>query len=550
MALKWIDFNDWVPDSGHSLDTGVPAGIVGGDGVFSARNLTPGKYGYSGIGLYGKISNGPGGGLGGTADALTTIMWHPAHNLIYTGETNIRMIRSSTTAGVWTDRMAAPANGDYHLMPWGNDTLAVGGHSFRMRSATGSAGLFANITTNISPKYIARFQNRVFVANCAWSGITGVPWTSPDPDIVWASVTDNPLIFDTIQNRPADRTTFWALKDQYGPITGIAATESYVLVVKQAALIIGRPTSSYDMDWSYLAYYGGEQPRSIVVSGEDIYLWTLRGPVVIKNGDEAIQLGSDRIHWTMSNNLVFDNSQWLMLASNTIPARVYGVQDMGSGIVSWFYNHAEDTVTRLPLDRAIHYDPGSDKFSWSHHEYAYSQAGALNAFNIGCVGSLPYVLPEQTGYQRHTLSQMLMWVSDVGAGQVGSVWRFVDVSSATAWYRSAQPPRISTHWFASDDGGMASIKSVTLPFASMADLAATSVTLQVIQDRADGAITSYTYSGLDAGGRIDLSSSPSAQLFKLSVNLADDGSKLSNAYTIRNWKGMEIDLVSTYDAGV
>jgi hypothetical protein len=517
----------------------------------------PGPNGFSGIGVIEElISSFAVGSIVGTPVALAV---NPTNNDLYLATshgTNSRLYQTNLNAVVpWVDKsVLGIANADWHLLPWGPRLLMVGGTGVRMKSYTPPAATWVDITTNVSPKYIARLGNRVWIANAAWTGPTlGFP--SPDPTVVWGSATDDPNTFGTITGNPGLRTTAFFLKDEYGDITGLAATQAYLAIFKATALYITRERSSYDFENECISkQFGTVHPRSAIVDGEDIYLMSNDGPIKIVNGERVERLGSGRVTWTLNWRDSFDGAGEVLAIGTTAP-KVYGSQDGVSGVIKWSY--APDITaasggvpTTSPyIDKAVLYDPASAAFSWVDQETQRLTQAATSASTLSAECSLT----TRANFAAGSLNGLYGPISSIltvnAAGAVTFLRGTTDGTVQGLVYDAE--PQVVTHWFGASGGGMFRIRAVALPFLNFAQLGTITVKIDGIVDKSTGVVNSFTFTGVDAGGRIDTAMSPDFLVARVVVTIGDyDNSLLTGPNGIRNWTGIELLLDDTVSPGV
>jgi hypothetical protein len=505
----------------------------------------PGPNGFSGIGVIEElISSFAVGSIVGTPVALAV---NPTNNDLYLATshgTNSRLYQTNLNAVVpWVDKsVLGVANADWHLLPLGPSLLMVGGTGVRMKSYTPPAATWVDITTNVSPKYITRLGNRVWIANAAWSGPT-LAFPSPDPTVVWGSASDDANIFGTIAGNPGLRTTAFFLKDEYGDITGLAATQTYLAIFKAAALYITRERSSYDFENKCISkQFGTVHPRSAIVDGEDLYLMSNDGPVRIVNGERVERLGSGRVTWTLNwrNEFAsFDNS---VISIETTSPKVYGSQDGITGLIKWSYGAEGSTY----IDKAVVYDPVSDAFSWINQKTEKATGAVGESFSLlSAECSLP-VRSDLTAGQPGPISSILT-VKE--SGKVVFMKGLLSGLFGGLVYNAE--PQIATHWFGASGGGMFRIRAVALPFLNFAQLGTITVKIDGIVDKSTGVVNSFTFTGVDAGGRIDTAMSPDFLVARVTVTIGDyDNSLLTGPNGIRNWTGIELLLDDTVNPGV
>lgn len=545
MSLKTVEISNWLPDTGYQ-------------GMLSIQGLAPTEFGYSGIGEVYRIVEAP-SPLVGTPQALLRSAY-PVGEQLFIGTTgsgtNSRIYGlSAYPGGTWTDRFAAgTANADWHFLQFGSNTLAAGGTGTRLKVATVAVPNFTNVTSNISPKFICRFGNRVFAANLSWNiaGITTVATTGTETDYIFASNYNDVGVFGDSASSPGLGATIFPLRDEFGDITGMAATETYILVCKERALIIGRRSTAYDIDWSYLgARFGCVHPRSIVVDGEDIYLWSNSGPIRIVAGDEIEQIGNGRISWTMQQPASIDGYPTISAAivnlgfgsgvDGAMP--IYANQDTVSGVITWLCSPGTgpDWTASGYLDRMIFYDPNTRKLSWADCTNWNSLGDAvLKPLKYKATASSRNQIAE--GYRTSPISNSLYLREN------GDCWgHYSDQGATSASQVLSVDPYFGTHFFAGDDGGNFRVDGVYHQFQDFSEFGRIAVTIAGVSDRGSGVIDDGgTYTGVDPQGRTDTCGSPSFQCVKMRVTLGNVLASVHNAaQRVRNVRLVEVEIMPT-----
>lgn len=543
MPLKTVEISNWLPDTGYL-------------GMRDIQGLVPTENGYSGIGQLRKLINAP-ASVTGTPIALFRSSYDTGGQLFLgtTGATTNSHIYvlagAAFPAGSWTDRLSGgAADADWHFGQFGDNTLVAGGTAIRLKVSTPAVPDFTDVTSNISPKFITRFGNRIFAANLSWNiaGVTTVATSGTEPDYVFASNYNDVGVFGDAASSPGLGAAIFLLRDEYGPITGIAATESYILVTKKKALIIGRRSTAYDIDWNYLgARFGCVHPRSIVVDGEDIYLWANCGPICVVAGNEIEQIGPGRISHTVSSFPDGISSRMLLgvtvaLGSTYYP--IYASQDAVSGIVNWHFSPGTETlrVASMELDAMVHYDPDTKKLSNTYCDSATTLAdGVITDLDYKAVCSA-IVVP--TG---------LNGLSPIGnvlfARSNGEIWQHENSSAGAL----TQDPHIQTQWFAGDDGGNFRIAGLYFQFPGFDAFGQVAVYIDGIMDRKTGfVITEGPFTGIDPQGKLDTAASSSFQLARIKIvfGKVNQFLLLANAAQItRNIRLFEVVMVPTTQGG-
>lgn len=546
MPLKTIEVTDWLPDT--SLQN-----------MLSIQGMAPTEYGYSGIGeIVGPLTS-PAEQLGSSVGTPQAVMRsaYPTGEQLFLGTTGAGTDShiygcSAWPPGVWTDRLAAgAANAEWHFLQFGDNTLVAGGTGIRLKVSTVAVPNFTNVTSNISPKFICRFGNRVFAANLSWNiaGITTVATAGTETDYIFASNYNDVGVFGDSASSPGLGAAIFLLRDEYGPITGIAATETYILVTKGRALIIGRRSTAYDIDWNYLgARFGCSHPRSIVVDGEDVYLWSNSGPIRIVAGNEIEQIGNGRISWTMRQPTLFDVTP---LDSGVAVALgygsssdgfspVYATQDQVSGAICWHYspgNVASSFNATGYLDRMVIFDPNTRKLSWADTtSWRLISGSSATALQYKC--ACPALYPVPNAYYSSPISN-ITFIDSGGHGWVHYSQNILNSGNAVL----SRDPSFTTQWFSGDDGDTFRIVGVYLQFQNFSAFGQISVTIVGISDRALGVeIENGPYTGIDPQGKIDTSACPWFQTMKLKIKFGAPGPAVlgHQAQIMRNLRLVEV----------
>jgi hypothetical protein len=554
MPLKPVQLDSWRPDSGFSISNGagIYGGIVGGEGMVEITNLVPTGGGFSGIGPRMAFSGAP-TSIVGTPNA---VRYHPETSQIFQGTTGAgtdsRIYeRIYPFPNTWTDRFAAgTANADWFFLPFGTSMLTVGGTGVRMMVSTAAVPNFANVTSNVSPKYMCRFGNRVFIANLSWNiaGITTVATSGTETDHIFASNYNDAGTFGDSTSSPGLGAAIFLLRDEFGPITGIAATETYILVTKPGALIVGRRSTSYDIDWSYLgARFGCVQPRSIVVDGESIYLWSNSGPIVVRDGTEVEQIATGNFQFTLEHRNNFGGTSPVFLGYGSA-AKVCGALDPDSGLIEWSYTPGTDLGsgawgTSTSLDRSVVYNPVTKQASSLNLTSAQEVGSALGAtsYKATCSITLKAGFPID-GQTPGPLTRILRVRGANGAIDYLSMpFNFSNPADIFA------NPVIRTHWFGSDTGMNFRIQGINFPFAKIADFGLISVVIKGINDRNAGTVyTEGPFIYVDPQGHLDTSASSEFQVISLEITLGNRGTLASTAaWSVRNFRLFEVNVLET-----
>lgn len=526
--------------------------------MLSIQGFAPTEYGYSGIGELYKIVNAP-SPLVGTPQALLRSAY-PTGEQLFMGTTgtgtNSRIYGlSAFPGGTWTDRLAAgAANAEWQFLQFGDNTLAAGGTGIRLKVATVAAPNFANVTSNISPKFITRFGDRIFAANLSWNiaGITTTATTGTETDYIFASNHNDAGTFGDSSSSPGLGSAIFILRDEFGPITGIAATESYILVCKQRALIIGRRSTTYDIDWQYVgSSFGCVHSRSIVVDGEDIYLWSNSGPIRIVGGNEIEQIGNGRISWTMQQPAVIDGYPTISASvvglgfgsSDDGFSPIYASRDLVSGIVTWSYSPGTGLSFAASgyLDRMAFYDPNTQKLSWA-------DCTNWNALGDPVLKPLKYkaIAPSRLAIPDGYLSSPIS--NNLFLRENGEIWsHYSKQGPDSSGQVLSVDPYFGTNYFAGDDGGNFRIDGVYYQFQDFSVFGRIAVTIAGISDRAAGTVDDGgTYTGVDPQGRTDCGGSPEFQSAKFRITFGKVTSMVFNgAQRVRNLQLVELQLVPT-----
>lgn len=537
MALRTVEISDWLPDTGYL-------------GMRDVQGFVPTENGYSGPGELYKLITGP-ASIVGTPIAMLRSAYDTGEQLFLgtTGATtNSRIYGLSAfpSGGSWTDRLSAgAADADWFFVQFGDNTLAAGGTGIRLKVSTPSVPDFTNVSSNISPKYICRFGNRVFAANLSWNiaGMTTTATSGTEPDYIFASNYNDVGTYGDSGSSPGLGACVFILRDEFGPITGIAATESYILVMKKRALAVGRRSTAYDIDWNYLgARYGCVDPRSVVVDGEDIYLWANSGPIRIIAGNEIEQIGRGRFTLTVTSPLNQINVRSTLgvtatLGQNHYP--IYGTQDAVSGVVNWHFSPGTDTlnVASMELDTMIHYDPGTQKASNTYCDTAIT-------VGTGTVTDLDYKATCSAIVNPVGLAGMSPIGNVLFARSNGDVWQHTSAGGAVSGVTTilTEDPYVETQWFAGDNGDIFRIVGLYFQFTSFADLAQVAVYIYGIDDRRTGTVTTEgPFTGVDAQGKLDTSAGSYWQAAKIKIVFGDSNVFVSAGVSrLRNLRLFEV----------
>jgi hypothetical protein len=555
VALKTVALDSFRPDSGFSIDNGdgVYGGIVGGEGMVEISNLVHTGGGFSGLGVQNVFANLPGGFTG----APQRMTYNPSTGRILIGTTGAGTASqvydydwATSTMGSATNLATGIANADWNFVPWGSMTVAAAGTAHRLKISTPATPAFTNIGTDIRPKFICRFGQRIFAANCAWT-IPGLVTSFPSPsaDMVFASTSSSltgTLAFGDAVTSGGLGAANWPLVDEFGPITGMAATETYILVTKPGTLIIGRRTTNLDIDWNYLGVrYGCIHPRSIVVDGEDIYLWSNCGPIRVVGGSQIEEIGTGNFSFTLEHQNLFAGKEAIFVAQSG--ALIEGVQDPTSGIILWNYTPGVATgsswVASDYLDRALAYNPSSKSASLLYRERV-AEAGTANTSNCEYLAGCSVVSRQLDSNYNHGPVSGIVMIDDLG-GRLSQFAMPVDFEASH--YVHSPDPTIRTHWFASDSGGNMRVSSVNLPFANISDFGKVIAVIRGISDRSTGAeVSEGDFFGVDAQGRIDTASSSEFQIISVEIRLGEQATLVSIAsWAIRNFRVFELEILET-----
>lgn len=545
MALKSIVLEDWRPDT--SLQN-----------MLSIQGMAPTEYGYSGIGEIQNVTSPPSAfvSFAGTPQAVMRSAYTTGGQVFMgtTGsgtDSHIYML-DAWPLGTWTDRLAAgAADAEWHFLQFGDNTFVAGGTSIRLKVSTPAVPNFTNVSSNISPKYICRFGNRVFAANLSWNiaGMTTTATSGTETDYIFASNYNDAGTYGDSGSSPGLGASVFILRDEFGPITGIAATESYIVALKARALIIGRRSTSYDIDWNYLgARFGCVHPRSVVVDGEDIYLWSNSGPIRIVAGNEIDQIGNGRISWTMRQPMLFDATpsdpgEAVALGYGSSPdgySPIYASQDQVSGVIAWSYSPGDPDsnfdATEY-LDRMVLFDPNTQKLSWVNCESTRLIGGSsTTALHYKC--ACPALYPVPNGYLTSPITNIL-FVDDLGQGWTHYSDQVLNSGNAVL----SDDPSFTTQWFSGDDGDNFRVVGVYFQFQDFSAFGRISVTIVGIDDRAQGTeVENGPYTGIDPQGKVDTSACPWFQAMKLKIKFGAPGPAVlgHQAQIMRNLRIVEV----------
>lgn len=530
----------------------------GRQGMQLLQGFAPTEYGYSGVGDLYKLIDAPSPLVGTPQTFLRSSS--PTGGQAFLGTTgsgtdsHIYVLDGVWPAGAWTDRLVAgAADAEWFFVQFGDNTLAAGGTGIRLKVHTPAVPGFTNVASNVSPKFACIFGDRAFVANLSWNiaGITTTATTGTEADYIFASNHNDVGTFGDPSSTAGLGAMIFILRDEYGPITGLAATQSYILVCKERALIIGRRTTTYDIDWNYLGpRFGCNMPRSIVVDGEDVYLWSTSGPICVVGGREIKQIGLGRV----SNSLISPFSDLgtrlrlgVTATGGSTYYPIYGTQDVVSGIVNWHFSPGTDTlgVASMELDTMIHFDPNTDKLSHTYCDTAVILNGAVTDLDYKAAASARVVPTNLDGMS--PIGNIVFVRSN------GQVWSHKQKSGVIAGTTQAltEDPFFRTPWFAGDDGGNFRIAGVYFEFQSYADFGVVSVTIDGIADRGSGTSSTWgPFTGVDLQGRIDTSNSPEWQMARITVTFGKTTTTVKNgAQNVRNISLFEVAIEPTTNQG-
>ena len=128
---------------------------------------------------------------------------------------------------------------------------------------------------------------------------------------IWHSALDNERRFGTPDVTPAILGSDYRLfYDGLGAVTGLKSCFDYMVICRQRGIMIltGPPFNVQVLDDSVGCLYS----KSLVRSGQDVYLWTRKGPAVIRNGSSIEYLGINKITRTFeeiaSNSIGYENN--------------------------------------------------------------------------------------------------------------------------------------------------------------------------------------------------------------------------------------------------
>lgn len=274
---------------------------------------------------------------------------------------------------------------------FGNSIIATNRSDAIQRSTvTTTAGTFAKNNVIATPttgdprcRFVESFKGYLFLGwidltagtsgGETYGGAYGPLTAGIHSDMVWWSDLDDPTRFTTPLTTPSVlNSDFKKFTDNFGEIKGLKATYDYLVIARENAIMacVGPPFTFYPITTTI----GCRYHNSMVATGTDVYLWTRRGPAVIKNGQEIQFIGDERI------SRYFEE---FVSSTADLERYIYGAVTIDGKYIVWTlpseYAYLGGGHTRIS-DLLI-YSIDSDSFGVLK-EYGFGSATPMCSYNI------------------------------------------------------------------------------------------------------------------------------------------------------------------------